>query len=481
MKIEIKNFGPIDYLVFDLEKDLHLIYGHNAIGKSYATYCIYCLLKNVKENTIYNVNSNAINLDKEPYLQFKNFNVNDFLTENDIATTELFLKIVTIHLKEVLLQGIENSLKNTFISIDNLKNRHSNKNFEIVCHVLENETLHIFCNEDNKLDLKYIPFYKKIELKISKNNTDQIDLLIDNELLSSENLKNITNKFIITAVTASDSILTSIFYDIQDIYFLPASRSGLYTAMNSYAPILAELSQNRFFLQNKTIDLPSLSEPVADYFIDLSTLNNKNLNNQYNEIVKQLENTILKGRVSYNEKSKRIVFNPNGIDLELNLSEASSMVSELSPLVLYFKHILNHKYSTSKTRDFINFESKVENNTKSNHLKFDILFIEEPEAHLHPEIQVILIKIFAQLSALNIKIFITSHSNYMFNQLNNLLITKEINPEKVEVYHLIKLENGTIANPEMIITDDGVNDDNFQAVSQKLYEERINYLEKNVD
>ena len=48
MEIEIKNFGPIDSLKFDLSKDFHLIYGQNAIGKSYATYCIYCLIKNIK-------------------------------------------------------------------------------------------------------------------------------------------------------------------------------------------------------------------------------------------------------------------------------------------------------------------------------------------------------------------------------------------------------------------------------------------------
>ena len=52
MEIEIKNFGPIDSLKVDLNKDLHLIYGQNAIGKSYATYCIYCLLKNIKNKAI---------------------------------------------------------------------------------------------------------------------------------------------------------------------------------------------------------------------------------------------------------------------------------------------------------------------------------------------------------------------------------------------------------------------------------------------
>ena len=47
MLITIKNFGPIGNLTFDIDKDLNLIYGKNAIGKSYATYCLYNLIKNI--------------------------------------------------------------------------------------------------------------------------------------------------------------------------------------------------------------------------------------------------------------------------------------------------------------------------------------------------------------------------------------------------------------------------------------------------
>jgi predicted ATPase len=156
------------------------------------------------------------------------------------------------------------------------------------------------------------------------------------------------------------------------------------------------------------------------------------------------------------------------------------MVSELSPLVLYFKHILNNKYSSINSRDGFFFDPFYsETFGKKKNKGYDILFIEEPEAHLHPEVQVKLIEIFAKLTGLNLKIFITSHSNYMFNKINNILIKKEIEKEKVMVYHLIKTENGTTTNIEMKVTEDGINDSNFQDVSEQLYYERLNYLEKN--
>ena len=53
MKIKILNLGPINELCFDASKDLNLIYGENAIGKSYATYCLYSLIKNIKNKNLF--------------------------------------------------------------------------------------------------------------------------------------------------------------------------------------------------------------------------------------------------------------------------------------------------------------------------------------------------------------------------------------------------------------------------------------------
>ena len=47
--IEIKNFGPIKEIGFDLSKDLIMVYGKNNIGKSYAISVIYLLLKQLKD------------------------------------------------------------------------------------------------------------------------------------------------------------------------------------------------------------------------------------------------------------------------------------------------------------------------------------------------------------------------------------------------------------------------------------------------
>jgi len=49
MIITLRNFGPIRELSLDLSKDLHLLYGKNGVGKSYAGYAVYILLKNIQK------------------------------------------------------------------------------------------------------------------------------------------------------------------------------------------------------------------------------------------------------------------------------------------------------------------------------------------------------------------------------------------------------------------------------------------------
>ncbi len=476
MEIEIKNFGPIDSLKFDLEKDLHLIYGQNAIGKSYATYCIYCLLKNIKNKTTrgryYYEDAGKI----EKFIEKK---LKELKTKRNIDCTHDFIELIEKGLAEIVLKGLQNSLLNTFSSLKNLKNRYSNKNYEIIVSISEAIKLNIFSDDDGDLKLSITNFCSKVEIVQKETKSTKFSLYIDSKkVIGKASEEEFSEEFLRHVRFEINRILRMADSNTKDIYYLPASRSGLYQALNAFAPIIAELTQSRFFIKSKSIELPSLSEPLSDYFIDLSTVDKKHINSEYKKEIKVLQDEILKGEVDYNEKTNRITYKPKGINLELNLSEASSMVAELSPLVLYFKHILNNKYS-SNGRESIFFRKNFYGERKNE--QYDVLFIEEPEAHMHPEVQVKLIEVFAQLSSLKLKIFITSHSNYMFNKLNNLLIKGEIDCSKVMVYHLIKGKNGATINGEMKVTEDGINDENFQDVSAQLYNERLNYLEKQND
>ena len=77
-----------------------------------------------------------------------------------------------------------------------------------------------------------------------------------------------------------------------------------------------------------------------------------------------LEHTVLKGAIQVEDTGSsypRFDFEPRGWSDPLPLMRASSMVSELAPVVLYLRHLVQPG---------------------------DVLIIEEPESHLHPAMQV---------------------------------------------------------------------------------------------
>ena len=472
MNIEIKNFGPIDYLKIDLDKDLHLIYGKNAVGKSYVVEGLYCLLKNIDKFD----RSFPNNTDNTKIYNF----VNNELEEKLKTKRHIFTIVFMTHLKTSLVDFFQNSLQNTFSSLLNLSNRYNNESFELIITLSElsicekisisqNKTNGIVDNIDVSFNNEKLNQYFSLEQFSNIPSSTQLS----NEFLEKEG-KNIITQFAFKSMETFREFTNK----IREIHFLPASRSGLYQGLNSLSPIIAELSQHRLFISNNYIKLPTLPEPVSDYFLDISTLNKGLINEEFSEIVSLLENTILKGKVVIDEKTRNILYLPNELDIELSLSEASSMVSELSPLVLYLKHIINHKKTGEPFLDSIMDNRGVTQGIGSVSNQYCYLFIEEPESHLHPEIQVKLMKVFAELAKLNIKIFITSHSNYMFNELNNLILENKIDKERIAVYHLIHGENGTVQNSEMTVTEDGIYDENFQETSEKLYEERMRILEE---
>jgi len=475
MNITIQNFGPISSITFDLRKDFHLIYGKNSIGKSYATYCLYCIIKNITKKRI---PSGAFYYEEDEEYGFFKDKVKNAVKQirskksddhilNDIASI-----FMVEQLDKVLIPGIENSLKNTFSSLVSLKNGYSKKAYSFTFHLSNGSEFTIQSDKKGSLSFRMIDITNHWRFVEKNTKTTKYCLYDGPKIVFGRPTEDqFIESFHENLIVNINSVLEELDSDIRDIYYLPASRSGLYQALNSFTPILAELTQNRFFINSKKIELPSLSEPLSDYFIDISTINNSFINRQYKNIIENIENDILEGSIRYDDKAKKIKYKPNNLNLEIDIAEVSSMISELSPLVIYLRHILHHKFSSKNFYEYNYFRNRVSSR------RYDIIFIEEPEAHLHPEIQVKLTRIFAELVKLNIKVIMTSHSNFMFNKTNNMIISKEIASNKIAVYHLIKTQNGSLVNPNMIVSEDGIADDNFAEISKKLYEERVDSLD----
>ena len=104
---------------------------------------------------------------------------------------------------------------------------------------------------------------------------------------------------------------------------------------------------------------------------------------------------------------------------DLPLLNASSMVSDLAPLVLYLRHIVQPG---------------------------NVLIIEEPESHLHPAMQVELTRQLAKLVQAGYRVIITTHSEWVLEELGNV----------VQRSRLPAQELATIANSEAALPADRV-------------------------
>lgn len=243
-------------------------------------------------------------------------------------------------------------------------------------------------------------------------------------------------------------------------YFIPASRSGLYFGLRNLTPIFLKVSQNRdLFLEG--IRLTEITEPQSDYFLNLTSIGKVSKQKAFVEIAKRLEDVIIEGSVDYDSGTNSLYFKDKNATVNLQLDKTSSMVSEISLITAFFKYVIN------------NGNVSYPKNTKP------IIFIEEPEAHLHPSKQVKFAEILGEIVKTDsVRIVISSHSNYIFNKLNNMIMAKELDFKKYSAYVLKKGKKlGSTA--KLLKTDElGSDDENFSDVSDKLYSERMSIIDK---
>ena len=452
MKITLHNFGIIKTFHFDIKDNFSLIFGKNNTGKSYAISAIYLIIKNFLKMKMDILLFRYIFSDGDIVKKideiFKKCE-KELLIKGDIE--EILKQILT----NIFIKELEESFQNSFDSIENLNNKLSNKPLKIE---IKTELL------DFEIAIKEKHFYishliinkEKIILKKSKRNLKPKDKNSILTIYITDNYENIFN-FILELI---QSLTKEIKKEIKNIYYLPASRSGLYQALSAFGQIIAELSKNRSFI-TKRIELPTISEPLSDYFLELSNIKNKKLiDNEIEKIAKNIEKNILNGEIEFDNKTKKILFKPNNTDLKLDLSYTSSMVSEISPIVSYLKFIINQPVLR---KEFPNSKP--------------LIMIEEPEAHLHPEIQIKLLEEFINLTNNGVKFIITTHSNYIFNKFNNLILAKKVDISKTKSF-LFQLTNQGTEVKNLEIDEFGVEDENFIYTSEKLYNEKMKLVEK---
>ena len=205
------------------------------------------------------------------------------------------------------------------------------------------------------------------------------------------------------AVFASAALSASVGSLGRSAHYLPADRAGVMHAHQvAVSGLVAGASRTAI---RSAPTMPVLSGVLGDFLEQLIALGTASVSREDREddgLAHMLETNLMKGNVRV-ERSEidypSFVYRPKAWQRDLPLMNSSSMVSELAPVALYLRHVVQPG---------------------------DTLIIEEPESHLHPTAQVEFTRLLAAAVNSGIRVIITTHSEWVLWELANLVRMSEL-------------------------------------------------------
>lgn len=243
-------------------------------------------------------------------------------------------------------------------------------------------------------------------------------------------------------------------------YYFPAARSGILQGHKALASfILSRLP----LVGIEDFEVPRLSGVVADFIGNLLRLEARRTPTPISEVAKFIEKEICKGEIALKAGDQRVEYPEiyyQHQEQRVPLHRTSSMISEIAPVVLFLKHVVE---------------------------KGDLLIIEEPEAHLHPDNQRTLARAIVRLIRNDVRVLVTTHSDYFVNQISNFVrlahakqAREKLRYEESEFIeagevgaYLFKMDrSGESEIEELEVTEnDGIPELEFTRIAEQLYDE----------
>ncbi len=211
-----------------------------------------------------------------------------------------------------------------------------------------------------------------------------------------------------------DLVLRQVVGDLSlRAFYLPADRTGV---MHAHSAIVSAVVDSAPMVGLRPVTrTPLLSGVLSDFLSQLIRIDQRTDWQGTDrrpkvslDIGQQIEENILGGVVGI-ERTELInypqfTYRPDRWKEGLPLMHASSMVSELAPVVLYLRHLVQPG---------------------------NVLIIEEPESHLHPAAQVEFTRQLAKLVQQGYRVIITTHSEWILEELANVVQRSQLPPKEL--------------------------------------------------
>lgn len=384
MKLVIENLGALDYAELELA-DLTIVCGQNNTGKTYVTYLVFCLLSTWRQFVDLDLSHDLLSLKKNGFVKIdlaqrveKNWPqlcdaaLASFLAafpEMMASRSELFAK---------LKMTVDLPLGNAWKARDYKRELRSAQGTLLVTMIKAPDS-----SEIELVALKSEEISGQAIVALGEFIEDRLFDLILEESIPAIFIAS-TERTGATTFRKQLNFATSKFQEL----LIQAHKEGadsmtpdrVFETMYVRQDYALPVRRNVQFVNQ----LPDPNSEDGELF------------KQHPDLLKKFE-MIVGGSYSTN-KEGITVFQPQGTKLKLGLGEVSSSVRSLLIVWYWLKHIAK---------------------------KGEMLVLDEPELNLHPANQRRLARFIAALVNHGIKVFLTTHSDYIVKELNTLIMLNQ--------------------------------------------------------
>ena len=446
--LEIDDFGPIKSAKIEL-RPLTVFVGPNNTGKSYLAILIYafhCAIANRYEMSYSVLRRRA---DSEAMANPKTDQYIGHLVEDAISgNAKKIVELGPGHLTELVqfIHGSNNSLLFEITRSFGIKNdsglrRKFARRKRALVRLIQTDNAYDY---EPKILISELGHGCQVEIvgpsecQLNLENIEQlIDQAADQRGLFSSDGERMSNLRAGVAREVYKAVMPTM---ANRAYYLPADRTGVMHSHRAVVNALISSAPTGGLLPGTNV--PTLSGILSDFLRGLVVMDEavrmrkesekiEGTRSALSDVTDRMESSVLNGSVVV-RSAKAInypdfLYRPNGWKSELQLLNASSMVSEMTPLILYLRYVVDEGQT---------------------------LIIEEPESHLHPKMQIQLTRLLALLVQAGIKVIVTTHSDWVVSCLNNIVLRKR--NESASSGDLPIGQKGDVVEPALNELDVGV-------------------------
>ena len=392
LKIELENFGVLKQAEFTLGR-LTILCGKNNTGKTYATYALYGFLDTWRGLIDFKITKRQVRS------LFMGGGIKIRLTEYVNKADRLLAQVSRRYLTQLLEQRIFAATEGLF----------QNSKFFVKTGPVSGLDYNLSGEVGHSPERGII--YSK------KEGSDELIIRL---ALKGDQDEDISSFFLEAWINAA--IGTAIFSDyFPNTFIASAERTGasifrqeLDFARNRLIEQIRQMDQTISPLQQMLESEQSYPLPIEQNVNFIRRLENiarrqSFIAKEHSDILTRFADII--GGSYIVTENDQLSYIPTGAKKELKMVESSSAVRSLLDIGFYLRHVAQ---------------------------KGDLLMVDEPELNLHPENQCRIARLFASLVNIGIKVFITTHSDYIIKELNTLIM---LNHDKPHLKNIAE-ENG---------------------------------------